>query len=386
MGVGRFICVALPFAMTAAALLCLLVATLSNVVGNKDYYVVRLNLTNLQLDPSVAVNLPGFSIPTSIPTGVIPSSVSIPTSVPTNLVKRQNIGWHEASLAAAGQKDVNIPVTPVTGSTGSTGVSITGGNITAAELGLSPIYELGVWGYCTVAANGTRWCSKPQFNWAEVTFNTTNATYIKNPDTGIAVKLPSAVTDAVKAFGDIVKYTEIAFILALLALAIELVVGIFSLCSRIFSCLTYLLNGLATFFVLAAAAMATALAVIVDVAVDSTGKWYGAQAQLDSAFLAVVWLAFVFILGAGLFWLFTVCCCKPEHRRRGGRKDIDGRRGFEESHEKLMSHNNVGAYQPLHAPGEAAVNVYSAGPQYGNPRGPGPRSDLAYEPYSHANV
>lgn len=191
------------------------------------------------------------------------------------------------------------------------------------------------------------------------------------------VTLPTEVTDSLKAFKAVAKWTEIVYVIAMLALGLELILGFFSYCSRAVSCVTYLLSGIATAAVMATAAMVTAMSVVVIGVIKSTAKYYGVTGSLNSRFLAVAWLAVAFAMASSLFWLFSACCCKREHHSRSprhGNRDV----------EKPFLPSNSGSYAPI---GDHQNNHGAYNSSYGNNHhNNNARSNLAYEPYSHANV
>ncbi|UNI23478.1 hypothetical protein JDV02_009296 [Purpureocillium takamizusanense] len=329
MGVGRFFCVALPLILTIGAIISLLVATLSGVVHNNNLFVFSVDVSDLSINPA----------------------------------NFDNIANKLGSRANNAQTS----------------------NITAGNLGLDQVYEVSLWGYCSKDKDGKRNCIKGRFDWASHELNTT---WIEEfgSTAGVKINLPTEVKDALKAFRTVTKWTEVTFIIALVALGIELFVGIFSNCSRVVSCLTWLVASITAVLVGAAAGLATAMATIVVGTVESTAKFYGVKGTVGTRFLAAVWIATAFAIGAAFFWLFTICCCKPEHRSRSakrGSKHDDG--------EKLLP---TRGYAPLTSDHEMSGGFYNPnqqGQQFGHnyssqpPRYPGGngRSDLAYEPYSH---
>lgn len=328
---GRFVCVALPFALTVGSLIALLVAGLAGVT-DKSLYMFQANLTRLSISPSAVHSI---------------------------LNSRQT--FH----------DVTGIISGVTGS-GSSGSG--SGNITAADLGLYNLYDVGLWGYCYTPQNGSQACTKPAFNWAENALNRTTGD-INSLITlsGQNVTLPKAITDAVSAFGTVSRWTQIVFIIAYVALAVELLFGIFANCSRAFSCVTFIVAAIAAVAVCGAAALATATSVVVVGAIESTAKFYGVTGSFNNRYLAAVWIAALFALGAGFFWMFTICCCAPDHSRRSSR------RSRHEDGEKLLH----GPYQPLGDANGFQHNRFSQ-PYAGAPSYSQPQRDLAYEPYSHA--
>lgn len=343
MAVGRFFCVGLPLVLTIASLIALLVATLSGVTHN-SLYIFRVNVTDLSVNPSTIANLDGLI---------------------------NNLKLNSRADIPAG----NIP-------------DLAAGNITAGKLGLDELYDVTLWGFCTTSHDGKRECTKSRFDWASEELNTT---WIDNLGTvaGVKIKLPDEVQDGLKAFRALVKWTEVAFVVALIALGVELVVGVFSNCSRVVSCLTWLTAGIAAILVGIAAGLATAMGTVVVGTFEASARSYGVRSSIGGKFLAAAWIAFAFALAAAFFWLFTICCCKPEHRSRSGHHGHSNNRHSNDG-EKLLPST---AYAPL-------GNETQMSGAYGNdnqqsqlsrpypshpPRYPGGtgRADLAYEPYSH---
>lgn len=371
MGVGRYFCVALPFVLTVASIVCVLIAGLTGVVNN-NLNILQLNLTATSIDATtLAKLLNGLDAAGNVNLNNLTNAANsdiqttlqninhniqnLPNNVnPTN--NKRNTGtWHDSSLI----QELGIP----------TGASVpsTAGNITAQQLGLANTYQVNVWGFCGTWADGTHNCTKPQFNWAENQLNSKGLARF-NQLAGINVTIPKEIDDGLKAFEQMIKWTQVVFIIACIALGIEFVVGIFTACSRAVSCVTWLVSFIAAAAVVAAATMMTVLSlVVVGFVKGSLGK-YGAQANVNTAFLSVIWLGAAFALGASFFWLFSICCCKPESRPHKSRSaHADG--------EKLLP---VGAYQPIGEHHGGHNNNYN----YGVPQRGGARTDLAYEPYS----
>ncbi|KAH8905947.1 integral membrane protein [Coniochaeta sp. PMI_546] len=351
---GRYACVALPFLLTLGSVIAILVAGLAGV-ADKSLYMFQINTTNLEISPASITNL-------------------------INSRAAASVGFHDPSLLDS-TSDTTEAAADSTTTSATAGTKSS--NITAADLGLNDLYDIGLWGWCYTAQNGTRTCTKPEFNWAQKELNTTTNN-LKNLATaaGESITLPKEITSAIDTFSTITKWTEVVFIIAVVGLGIELFFGIFANCSRAFSCLTFIVAGVATVAVCGFAALATAMSVVVVGAVEASAKFYGVRADFNTKYLAAVWIAAAFAIAAGFFWMFTVCCCKPDHSsRRSGRK-----RHLDESGEKLIP---VGAYQPItdeHGYNGGYNNGHS-NPQYGYaPQPRAARRDLAYEPYSHSNV
>ncbi|KYK54710.1 integral membrane protein [Drechmeria coniospora] len=324
MAVGRFLCVALPLILTVASIVALLVATLSGV-AHGSMYMFRINVANLTINPANV--------------GSVASRLGI------NLKPRADAQT---------------------------------GNITAGNLGLADVYDVNLWGYCSTSKDGKRECTKAQFDWASSKLNTTWIETFGSA-AGANITLPTEIKNSLTAFRTVTKWTEVAFIVALVALGVALLSGLFATCSRGMSCLTWLVASVAAVLVGLAAGLATAMAAIVIGAVEGTARFYGVGASFDRRFLASVWIATAFAMAAGFFWIFTICCCKPERRDRSSRADkhAAGEKTFpSKGYAPLTSdHEMRGAYYNPHQQSQP-----SQPPRY--PSGTG-RSDLAYEPYSH---
>jgi hypothetical protein len=336
---GRFVCVLVPFLLTLAALVAMLVAGLAGI-ADKSLYMFRLNLTDLSLSPASVSSIlegSGFQAPS----------------------------FDDLNLPNVDLPNVNIAVTKRQTQTE---------NITADDLGLYHIYDVNIWNYCYTTKNDTRECTGGKFDWASTALNTTTGEFNSMlTATGLNVTLPTEIMDAVRAFGTVSKWTQVVFIIAYVLLGIELFFGLFANCSRAFSCVTWLVAALATIATGAAAGLATATAVIVVGAMEASAKIYGVQAEFNTRFLAAVWIGVAFAIAAGLFWMFTICCCKPDHSSRRSRS-----RGGEEG-EKFIPSSGPG-YQRLSEPGGYQGGY--ARQSYGN----APQTTGAYEPYSHARV
>lgn len=365
---GRFVCVLVPFALTLGSLIALLVAGLAGV-ADKSLYMFQVNTTNLQFSPLDAASIiKDF-------TNVNGKSVEdhVKDNIPDNL--KDKIPDNVKDVIPDEIKDI-IPRSPNFHNPELLGKAASGTNVTGTDLGLADLYDVGIWGYCYTHRNGTRDCTKPKFNWAESVLNAT-AGDIKSliTLTGQNITLSKEVSDAITAFSTVARWTQIVFVIACIATGVALFFGIFANCSRIFSCVTFIIAAFATVSVCAAAALSTAMAVVVVGTVEATAKLYGVEGSFNVKFLAAVWIAAAFAIAAGFFWLFTICCCAPD--RSGGRSS---RRSKNADGEKLLH----GPYQPL-----GNEHGYQGGsyPQYSAPQSYGPpKADVAYEPYSHARA
>ena len=125
----------------------------------------------------------------------------------------------------------------------------------------------------------------------------------------------STLINAVKTFANIIKWTEIVYIIAGAFATLELIIGLFAFCSQVGSCCTFLVSGFSSAGVIAAAALSTITAAVVVGAVSALNK-FGVSASFNTSFLVFSWLAVAFSLAGSFFWLFSTCCCAPNRRER----------------------------------------------------------------------
>ncbi|KAJ2906414.1 integral membrane protein [Zalerion maritima] len=344
MGIGRIICVALPFILTACSLICILVAGLAGV-ADKSLYMFRVNVTGMEFDPTTLDVENLISSRDAEDTKFMPRSPEV------------KFDWHDERLL---EKDDS-------------------NNVTSSDLGLADLYDISLWGYCSTDSDGDRTCKKGKFNWASTIVNDTLDQFSSAAAlSGENIELPDEIESALKAFSTVVKWTEVAYIAAMVGLAIELFFGVFATCSRAFGCITFIVASVAAIIVCAAASLSTATSVIVVGTVEATAKYYGVRSNFNTTYLAFAWLGAAFALGAGFFWMFTVCCCASSHHSSS--------RGFKARSVGDGEKNPpTGAYQPLGEQHEMTPPPFYSSGQYGNRANAG-RSDMAYEPYSHSRV
>lgn len=340
MGVGRFFCVALPFILSAASLIALLIACLAGVT-NKDLYMFRVNATDMQISQSDLKGLIEGAINTTLG---------------------------------------DIPDFPNLGNLGDITSRDTNGNVTAAQLGIDSVYDVALWGYCETDSSGNRNCTSPEFDWAADHLNTTWVEAV-GAFSGSVISFPEEITKALKTFQTVSKWTQVAYIVAFVSLGLAVLFGIFANCTRVMSCVTFIVASFAAVIVIAAASLSTVTSSVVVGSLEASAKMYGVRANFNTTFLALVWISAAFASGAAFFWLFTICCCAPNHnsRKSRNRDSTDG--------EKLLpiTGSKNAAYQPLGSPAHQGFYDAQSNNQYGAPRhaSGGARADMAYEPYSH---
>ncbi|KAI0857470.1 SUR7 protein [Xylaria cubensis] len=357
MGVGRYFCVALPFILTVASIIAALIAGLTGVSSN-DLYLFRIDVTNLSIDASQLQDI--VSNASSLVSG---DKLDDITNQVTNNVENAGDDVSNKIKEIIERDSASDVASDITN-------ALSGTTITASDLGLANKYDFTLWGYCVTPQDGKKNCTKAEFDWA---FKELNLTWVDTltQKVGLNVTLPKELDDGLDAYKTITKWTEVVFIIAIVALGLELLVGLFTACSRAISCVTWIISGFATAAIIATAILLTVTGSTVIGVVLGVSKVYGVKASLNTSFLATIWISVAFAIGAGLFWLFSICCCKPENRPHGGKRHLDSEK-----------HMPTGSYAPL---GENHPGGYG-GYNYGAPQRGGARSDLAYEPYSHSRV
>lgn len=349
MGIGRFICVGLPFGLTLASLVCILIAMTAGMT-NKDLDLFEVNTKNLSISSSDLTNLADL--------------------LKRDLFKRED---HFSGLTVAALNSAASAAAATTTSSSSV-------NITAADLGLADSYKVSLWNYCAVTDSKAN-CTKAKFNWAATALNTSAIQSLAETSTGLTITLPKSLTTSLHTFTIFSKWTEVVYIIAAVTCAFEIFLSLFAFCSRAGSCITFLISGLSTTTIIAASIMATVEASITTGAIDSVSKAYGAHSHINTSFLATTWIAVVFSIASGFFWTFTICCCAADHHSKKSRRSRGG-----DDAEKLIP---TGAYQRVEETGYHGgqqTGVYNA-QAYATPaNNVKAQRGNAYEPYTHSAI
>lgn len=352
--IGRIICVALPFALTIASLIALLVAALAGIT-DKSLYNFRIDTANLSVSSSDiesllskrSVSLPDITVrdfgsDVSGAVGSLESTASTATSDLGDAASGAVASASAAIATATSSSDLDSAIS-----------SVLSTNISAADLGLADAYYVNLWNYCIVNSNGTTHCPTGKFDWATNATSEFESTYKAVVEAaGGNGTVPASLKDGMETFATVTKWTEICFIIAFVSLGLTLVFGIFATCSRAISCCAWLIAGFSVIAVGAAAGLATGMAAVVVGFAEGTAKAYGVTGAFNTRFLATVWLSFAFILVATIFWLASACCCSPD--RRSARSVGGRRRGVGKDYESSVM-TPAGAYAPLQ---DSHANAY----------------------------
>ncbi|KAL8750203.1 MAG: hypothetical protein Q9184_006506 [Pyrenodesmia sp. 2 TL-2023] len=329
---GRFACIFTPMAMTIASLICLVIVGLGGTNKNNsnlnNLYFFRANTTDIAITPEALTNL----------------NPDIAKNIP-----------HNALTDAV-----------LNGATGAT----------KEALGIKDFYHVSLWNYCAGDFdNGTdkvTYCS-PRKN--EFWFNPVEVWGLNQ--TGIEQVFSKELRDGLNAYRVAAKWMFIAYVVAVVTTIAEIVVGFFALFSRLGSLATTIVSTISSLFVFAFALTATILYSVLTGSFNSALRQYNIRGHLGKNMYVVAWLAVAFSLGAGIFWLFSSCCCSGRSNKiKYG--DASGRKGAYERVDSPYGHR------------EGPVN-FQSGPGYQAPHHGVPLNNVghkntAYEPYRSADV
>ncbi|PWY91218.1 hypothetical protein BO70DRAFT_358663 [Aspergillus heteromorphus CBS 117.55] len=337
---GRIICIFTPYVLTIASLICIIIVGLGCTKASSstldDLYFFRANLTNITSGTSTS------SAVSSVVSDLTGISVRSDSESATDL----------ASALEEIEKDFNI----------------------------ADYYSIGLWGYCEGSLdNGsisTTNCSKPV---AEFWFNPLDVWNLE--ESGLEDVFPSDVKKSLKTYKAVSKWMFIAYIIAFIATIVELVVGVFAICSRWGSCVTSLVSAVAFVFTAAASVTSTAMFAVLKGVFEADLKKYGITGSMGKNIYVATWLAVAFALGACLFWVFSSCCCSGRspynHRNRAPRGVMAEKTPY--TYEALGPYGQHQPSNPAYGNTSTAYPPPPPPPTHGNQ----PSRSNAYEPFRH---
>lgn len=274
MGIGRFICVAVPMAFSIASLACILIASLGGI-GNKNLHLFQITTADFSASTSTLTNIADEVF---------------------NRDLNPKIGIPEISAGSI--------------------------NLTASTLGLAEKYRISIWKYCRISGSESM-CTAPRFNWAASVLNTSALEDRATSVAGKPVSLPKEMKGALKSFTAISVWTQGFYIAAIISAGAGLILGLLSICicSRAGTCLTFFLASITSISIIGASILATVQATLVTAALNKVAKAYGVTSSVNTSFLVITWLAAGFSIAAGFLLAFSSCCCltsnsSSRHERR----------------------------------------------------------------------
>jgi hypothetical protein len=192
--------------------------------------------------------------------------------------------------------------------------------------------------------------------------------------------------DGLKTYKAVAKWMVISYMVAVVATAVEIVIGFFALLSRWGSLATTIASTVSSIFIISFALTATVLYATLTGVFNTALKKYNIHGSLGYNIYVITWIAVLFSCAAGLFWLFSSCCCSGRADRIKGYKD-GSTKGFKATHTPYN-------YQRVESPFLGQSGNQQPSPSYQKSPNPqsgvpmqsmGPRS-TAYEPFRHEQV
>ena len=251
-------------------------------------------------------------------------------------------------------------------------------------LGIYDFYHVGLWNYCagSFGKNSTggstddvTFCSPTQ---KQYWFNPVEVWHLNNSLTD--QYFSTELKDGLKAYQTTARWMYIAYVVALISTAVEILVGVSTLFSRLGSVATTIVSTVSSIFTIGFALTATILYATLTGAFNTALKDYDIHGSLGHSIFVWTWLAVLFSWGAGLFWLFSSCCCSGRSDRIKGYGDRKGARDYNTSYQRMPSP------QPGHQQPYGRAEGYG-GQQSGVLMGDmGKGGQTAYEPFRHEHV
>ena len=326
---GRFACIFTPMALTIASLVCLIIVALGGY--NKDssvsnsLYFFKANTSDINVSPDALKNL------------------GLPKVVEDALVNQT--GLVNATADAA-----------------------------AKAVGIKDFYHVTLWNYCAgeYKKNSTggwkedvTYCSERQ---KEFWFNPAEVWHLNNSVTDQFFN--KELKNGLKAYKQVAKWMYVAYVVAVIATAAEVIVGISALFSRLGSLATTIVSTISSIFVLGFSLTATILYATLTGAFNTALKDYHIHGKMGKTMYIWAWLAVAFSWGAGLFWLFSSCCCSGRSDRIKGYNDKRGGT----------------SYQRMPSPMPPFQPEYHGQQQHGVALNNMGNKNTAYEPFRHEHV
>lgn len=244
-------------------------------------------------------------------------------------------------------------------------------------MGLKDHYAIYLRGYCSWNGNDEfAFCSQPaSYFW----FNPIKILGLNNTGVDINTLLPKDAQDGLNLYEKAAKAMFVLYAAALAASCLTIVVGFTAIFSRWGSFFTTFFATASCLSIAAASALATAIAVLLTGALNTAFKTdYGIDSTVGNRGLVVSWIGTAFAIGAGFFWLFSVCCCSGRSPYNHGKESRRTR-----AEKGPYTYERVGS--PYLGPRDSQavpLNTFNTGYQ---PQ-PQPQRTAAYEPFRPQGV
>ena len=261
---------------------------------------------------------------------------------------------------------------------------------------VADFYHVGLWNYCSGDLKPDQ--SYDIYN-ADKSDEVTNCTkraasFWFNPvevwglNQTVAEQLFSKqLRDGLNAYKVVTKWMFIAYLVAVISTAVEIIVGCFAIFSRWGSLATTIVSSISSIFTIAFALTATILYATLSATFNTALRDYNISSSIGATMFIVVWLAVAFSWAGGLFWLLSTCCCSGRSDRIKGYHDRDAKHGgrgrnapyeYERVSSPFLGNSGNGKPAPSYQSGTS--------PQLGVPMQSMGQKGTAYEPYRHGQT
>lgn len=262
-------------------------------------------------------------------------------------------------------------------------------NVNASTTGnttkIYDFYHVSLWNYCAGDFNNNNTASKENTN-DHVTFCSkhTNEFWF-NPvevwglNQSVADQLfGKELNDGLKAYRTVAKWMFVAYVIAIVATIVEVLVGFFALFSRWGSLATTIVSSVSSLFLMGFALTATILYAVLTGTFNTALKKYNIHASVGHNILVILWLAVAFSWASGLFWLFSSCCCSGRSDKIKGYGDNAGKKG-------MKAERTPYTYERVESPFLGQSGNAGPVPAYHQnvPMNNMGHNATAYEPYRH---
>ncbi|TID13361.1 putative integral membrane protein [Venturia nashicola] len=192
---------------------------------------------------------------------------------------------------------------------------------------LDDVYQIYLWNYCSGSNNSTGGVKLTKCSGRKANFWFNPVEVWNLNGTGAASVFPKEVQNGLNVYQKVSKWMFVAYVVALIATIANVIIGIFAVCSRWGSCATSIVASVACLFTFLAALSSTILFSTLTGAFNSVLGGYGIKLSVGTKVMSLDWLAFVFSLGASLFWTISSCCCSGSSSHSKNNKTRSGEKG-----------------------------------------------------------
>lgn len=251
--------------------------------------------------------------------------------------------------------------------------TILGGALQAAKqsLGMKDYYTIYLRSYCSWNDGDDTYanCTDPK---AYFWFNPIKVWGLNNTGVPVDDYLPKTFRDGLDTYHAASKAIFYLYVGALSAACVTLVVGISAIFSRWGSFFTTFCASAMALLILGASITTTAVYIVLRTALnEALKKDYGIHSTMGTSVLSVTWIGSAFAVGAGFFWLLSVCCCSGRSPYNPGSREARRTR----AEKTPYTYERVGS--PYMGPSDqqsVPLNTLGA-------HGHAPQRGTAYEPF-----